>query len=225
MRYVLYIIVLGFILSGCSDEEEEIVQPKSYVYLALGDSYTIGQSVSYTDRWPSQLVSKLDSMGITVDSLKFIAQTGWTTISLQNAINAEQPLGVFDMVSLLIGVNDQFQGAPFGQFQQGFDTLLTQAMIFAGGQENIFVVSIPDYGVTPFGSNNSDEIAEEIDMYNTYMQDECLDRGVPFINVTSISRNLGSSQGALASDNLHPSGYQYGLWANKIVPIAEIILD
>ena len=221
----MVVLLLGM---GCDKEEEStvdgIIIEQKYSYLALGDSYTIGQSVAQNDRWPVQLVDKLDTVGITIDSLKIIAQTGWTTANLQNAINQQVPLD-FDLVSLLIGVNNQYQGLDFNQFQMEFDTLLQQCIQFAGTKDRVFVVSIPDYGVTPFGAGNAATIASELDAYNAYMSQECEEQEIPFINITEISRDLGDSPDALANDNLHPSGYQYGLWAEEILPTVQSLFD
>ena len=136
---------------------------------------------------------------------------------------AVSTLNEYNLVSLLIGVNNQFWGQSFDVFQTEFDSLVGIAKE-AVGNDRIFIVSIPDYGVTPYGSSNSENIANDIDMYNGYISDRCIEEGFPFINVTEISRQLGSSNGALASDNLHPSAYQYSLWVNEILPhVLEIV--
>ena len=205
------------ILSLYSCEEKEAPQPTITVkYMALGDSYTIGQGVEENERWPNQLSTQLESNGIDVQKTQIIAQTGWKTSDLLNGI-ADSTLNDFDLISLLIGVNNQFWSQPFDVFQTEFDSLVNIA-IEAVGKERIFIVSIPDYGVTPFGSSNSENIANDIDMYNGYISERCAEEGFPFINVTEISRQLGDSDGALAPDNLHPSGYQYSLWVNEMLP-------
>jgi lysophospholipase L1-like esterase len=120
-------------------------------------------------------------------------------------------------------VNNQFSGIPFEIYANEFDELINQ-MIDAVGSNRIFVVSIPDYGVTPFGSNNSETIAQELDDYNEYARSRCQALNIPYINITEISRSLGASDGALASDNLHPSGIQYAEWVEEIAPaVTEII--
>lgn len=226
MHFFIFIF-LGLTFSSCNKSEPiepENVVFESYTYLALGDSYTIGQSVPEDGRWPVQLVAELDTLGIEIDSLKVIAQTGWTTANLQNAMDQETLEG-FDMVSLLIGVNNQYQGWDMEDFEMEFDSLLGQAVTIADGIENVFVVSIPDYGVTPFGSGNSEQIAEELDAYNNYMSQECLNRDISFVNITEISRDLGDGPNALAPDNLHPSAYQYSLWTEEIIEVATEILQ
>ena len=214
---IFYISVIAIILSLYSCEDKEALHPNITVkYLALGDSYTIGQGVEENERWPNQLSTQLESNGIDVQKTQIIAQTGWKTSDLLNGI-ADSTLNDFDLISLLIGVNNQFWSQPFDVFQTEFDSLVNIA-IEAVGKERIFIVSIPDYGVTPFGSSNSENIANDIDMYNGYISERCAEEGFPFINVTEISRQLGDSDGALAPDNLHPSGYQYSLWVNEMLP-------
>ncbi|MEO1652819.1 MAG: SGNH/GDSL hydrolase family protein [Bacteroidota bacterium] len=225
---ILLPVFFIFLLFACSDDDPSpgrnlpLPDPpnqtlSSYTYLALGDSYTIGESVDTAFRWPNQLRDSLDSKGVLVTEVKIIARTGWTTGELIQAIEDEAPRPR-DLVSLLIGVNNQFRRLPFAEFQEEFDSLLSIARELATDADRVFVVSIPDYGVTPFGSFNRATIAQELDAYNDYMHDKCRDLRVPFINITEISRELGDSEGALAFDNLHPSGFQYSLWVEEILP-------
>ncbi len=212
----LFIAVITLSLFSC--KEKETTEPTITIkYLALGDSYTIGQGVEENERWPNQLSEQLESNGIDVQKTQIIAQTGWKTSDLLNGI-ADSTLNDYDLISLLIGVNNQFWSQPFDVFQTEFDSLVNIA-IEAVGKERIFIVSIPDYGVTPFGSSNSENIASDIDMYNDYISTRCSNEELPFINVTDISRQLGDSEGALAPDNLHPSGSQYAQWVNQILPV------
>jgi acyl-CoA thioesterase-1 len=216
-KQVFFISVIAIILSLYACKKKEAPKPTITVkYLALGDSYTIGQGVEENERWPNQLSVQLESNGIDVLKTQIIAQTGWKTSDLLNGI-ADSTLNDYDLISLLIGVNNQFWSQPFDVFQTEFDSLVNIA-IEAVGKERIFIVSIPDYGVTPFGSSNSENIANDIDMYNGYISERCAEEGFSFINVTEISRQLGDSDGALAADNLHPSGYQYSLWVNEMLP-------
>jgi len=198
--------------------EQEENMASAFTFLALGDSYTIGQGVEEMERWPLQLKQSLEPEEVLLEEVKVIAKTGWTTTNLLNAIEAEDPQN-YDLVSLLIGVNNQFQGLPFPNFKVEFDSLLSIAIDLAATKERVFVVSIPDYGVTPFGANNSETIAMELDDYNAYMEMQCATFEIPFINITTISRTLGDGPDALASDNLHPSAYQYGLWVEEMLPI------
>lgn len=230
----VYAWVLFAVICSCGDKEPaamdppkmndpEVEVPQAIKYLALGDSYTIGQGVTAPERWPNQLVDELEQNDYEVPLLKIIAQTGWTTSSLINAIESEE-LEDFDLVSLLIGVNNQYQSKPFERFEMEFGVLLDKAISIAGSLERVFVVSIPDYGVTPFGANNSQQIAEELDEYNAHMAEVCLAQNIPFIDITEISRLLGDGEGAL-SDNLHPSGMQYGQWVDKMLPVVLDILE
>ena len=211
-----------FMLISCQEKAETQTNNEPIQYLALGDSYTIGQGVDTLDRWPNQLSSKLEQDGFTIEKTDIIAQTGWKTSDLLNAIE-DSSLENYNLMSLLIGVNNQFSGIPFEIYANEFDELINQ-MIDAVGSNRIFVVSIPDYGVTPFGSNNSETIAQELDDYNEYARSRCQALNIPYINITEISRSLGASDGALASDNLHPSGIQYAEWVEEIAPaVTEII--
>jgi len=230
-RATILLLLLFFTLSCSSDDDsqEVTVDPDtpsaSFKYLALGDSYTIGQGVNESGRWPNQLSTQLILNGIDVEETKIIAQTGWKTDQLLNAIAEEGPTG-FNLVSLLIGVNNQFNNQSLQEFSPQFDQCLNKAIELSGPQGHVFVVSIPDYGVTPFGSSNAEEIAEELDEYNAYIQSKCEAQDVPFINITEISRTLGDSEGALAPDNLHPSGFQYSLWVDNIMPVVlELISE
>lgn len=193
-------------------------------YLAIGDSYTIGESVSVEDRWPNQLASALSKKGIEISDVKIIARTGWTTANLSKAIQTENPVN-HDLVSLLIGVNNQYQGLSFSEFNKEFDALLSTAIQLAHNKnDRVFVLSIPDYGLTPFVKNNQEKIANELDQYNSYMKAKCDQNGIPFIDITTVSRSLGASSGAIADDGLHPSGLQYSKWVDEILPVVTSLL-
>ena len=209
-------------LFSCQEKAETQADTQPIQFLALGDSYTIGQSVDSSERWPIQLDAKLKNDGYAVERTDIIAQTGWKTSDLLNAIEDANLQG-YNLISLSIGVNNQFSGIPFEVYTSEFDELLGR-IIDAVGASRVFVVSIPDYGVTPFGSNNSETIAQELDEYNEYARLKCDNLNIPYINITEISRNLGASEGALAIDNLHPSGTQYALWVDEIVPKVKELL-
>lgn len=226
--------ILFVLIFGCSsdntfpleidEEEEQTEETKTFSFLALADSYTIGQGVTEDESWPFQLKDAFATPTKKIEQLTVIARTGWTTSSLITAIEENEPQN-HDVVSLLIGVNNQFQRGDFTVFRTEFNFLLNKAISLASNKrDNVIVVSIPDYGVTPFGTNNSETIASEIDVYNDYIKQKCTEAEIIFIDVTSISRDLGDSEGSLATDNLHPSGYQYGLWVEKILPIVKEIL-
>ena len=212
----LLIYLVSFSLFSCQEKAETQTNNEPIQYLALGDSYTIGQGVDTLDRWPNQLSSKLEQDEYTIEKTDIIAQTGWKTSDLLNAIEGTN-LEDYNLISLSIGVNNQFSGIPFEVYTSEFDELLGR-IIDAAGSSRVFIVSIPDYGVTPFGSNNSETIAQELDEYNEYARLKCDTLNIPYINITEISRILGASDGALASDNLHPSGTQYAFWVDEMIP-------
>lgn len=199
-------------------EENEVTQLGNLEYLALGDSYTIGEGVAEELRWPNQLAKKLEGFHIGIKQVEIIAKTGWTTRDLVNGIEVRSPTK-YDLVSLLIGVNNQYQKLPFEQFEIEFGILLNQAADLAGDKDKVFVVSIPDYGVTPFGSGDPEGIGKEIDRYNSHITATCESMDIPFVNITGISRELGANEGALAADRLHPSGTQYTRWTETIFPV------
>lgn len=206
-------------------EMEETNEVEEFTYLALGDSYTIGQSVPVSDRWPNQLATELTNDTIAITEVKIIAQTGWTTGNLLQAIENENPEN-HDLVSLLIGVNNQFQNQDFEIFENQLEELIEKAIELAGGnKDRVFIVSIPDYGVTPFGANNAASIGAELDIYNEHLRLRSEFYDLPFINITEISRMLENDDQALASDGLHPSGYQYALWVTEMLPVVKDLLS
>lgn len=187
-------------------------------YLALGDSYTIGQGVSVEDRWPNQLVKALKSRGIKIKELRIIAQTGWRTDNLLNAINSETPDSNYNLVSLLIGVNNQYQERNIDVYSVEFRKLLGKAITLCGGRkEGVFVLSIPDYGYTPFGSTNQAAISAEIDQYNQIKRKIAREMGVAYFDITPISREAINKPEYVASDNLHPSGTMYAQWIELLL--------
>jgi len=190
-------------------------------FLALGDSYTIGQSVSASERWPDQLVSELSSQGYNVAELRIIAQTGWRTDNLQSAISQLLPLNGYNLVSLLIGVNNQFQGGSIQTYTQQFDDLLQQAIWLAGNNpRHVFVLSIPDYAYTPFGGGNP-AISAKIDEFNSVNRLITETYNVRYIDITPISRKGLEDPSLVAIDGLHPSGKMYGLWVQEIARYIE----
>lgn len=198
-------------------------------YLALGDSYSIGEGLAEAGRWPHQLAAALRSQGIAVADPQIIACTGWTTDELQAGIDAAQPPGVFDLVSLLIGVNDQYRGRPLQGYQHQFQQLLERAIGFAGGNpRRVLVLSIPDWGVTPYAqANNRDAalVATELDAFNATARSCCEQHQVAFIDITGISRDRGGEPAMLAADELHPSAEMYRRWCAQALPVATALLD
>ena len=188
-------------------------------YLALGDSYTIGQSVDSSERFPAQTAAFLKTQGINIIPLQYIATTGWTTTNLANAIATVHPKGPFDIVTLLIGVNDQYQNRNINDYGGRFKELLYSAIQLADYKPNhVFVLSIPDYGVTPFGGNNP-TISQQIDAYNAINKQVTLEiTGVNYLDITPLSRLASTDRTLIAIDGLHPSGKLYKLWANQLAP-------
>lgn len=188
-------------------------------YLALGDSYTIGESVNKEERWPEQLVKHLALQNYLVKEPVILAKTGWTTANLNTAINSKGITDTFDIVTLLIGVNNQFQGRSIVEFQNQFRELLNKSITFAKNKpENVIVVSIPDWGVSPFANSlNREEISKEIDSFNTVKKEETLKMNAKFVDITSISRLALNNSEFIASDGLHFSGEMYKLWVEEII--------
>ncbi len=195
-------------------------------YLALGDSYTIGEGVAAEGRWPHQLAAALRTRGIPLDDPHTIATTGWTTDELDAGIDADTRHGSFDFVSLLIGVNDQYRGRPLDDYRPRFEALLQRALGFAGGRaQSVLVLSIPDWGVTPFAQDRDRAlIASELDAYNAAAARICANQGVAFVDITGLSRDHGHDPAMLAEDGLHPSAAMYRLWAERSMPLAERLL-
>jgi lysophospholipase L1-like esterase len=186
-------------------------------YLALGDSYTIGESVSPSGRWPVQLAEALSVRPEThVPTPTIIAQTGWTTSNLSSAMDSESVDDEeFDLVSLLIGVNNQYQGLSIDEYAIEFEELLERAIAIAPDSSKVFVVSIPDYGYTPFGASNQENISSELAEFNQVCRDITIAHGVRHYNITDISQQWPDVPGLVASDGLHPSALQYGLWVDS----------
>ena len=191
-------------------------------YLALGDSYTIGERVSAKHRCPNQLSGLLEAEGIQTD-ITIIARTGWTVDELWEGIQAAPPEGTYDLVTLLIGVNDQFRGYPLGSYREKFRFILSKAILYAGGHpDKVIVLSIPDWGFSPFAAARGDTepISQEIDEFNAVNLEETQSVGARYVDVTIISRMALDDFELIAGDRLHPSGKMYKLWAEKVLPVA-----
>lgn len=197
-------------------------------YLALGDSYTIGEGVEPAARWPLQLVAGLRDIGVAVDAPQIIATTGWTTDELEAGIDAAAPQGPFGLVSLLIGVNDQYRGRSVDDYRPRFAALLQRALGFAGDRaQRVLVLSIPDWGVTPYARDtNRDrvQVGQELDAYNAAAAAICAAQGVSFIDITDLSRLPGGEAVMLVDDGLHPSAAMYALWTERAFQVARVQL-
>lgn len=232
-RQLCLLLILFLSFFGCSNEDEtvqNIPNPtvRNIKYLALGDSYTIGQSVCETCRFPAQLKDSLQNYLTSSDniSVKVVAQTGWTTTNLKNAIANENLIAEYDLVTLLIGVNNQYQNRPFSLYETEFPELLQTAIALAKGDKNrVIVVSIPDYAYTPFGqsSSNPENISNQLDQYNLFAKDHAESLGIEFVNITDITREGLNNPNLVASDNLHPSELAYSKFVERLLPIARNI--
>jgi len=222
---IAFIFFVLFVVS-CSSENDsstETNQPKNYKYLALGDSYTIGQSVCETCRFPLQLQDSISKYVNAVDTFQtnIIAQTGWTTSNLKSAIASQNLSNDYDLVTLLIGVNNQYQNVPFNIYEQELPELINIAIQKAKGiKANVIVVSIPDYAFTPFGNGNS-TISTQIDSYNAFAENYCLMNSITFVNITDITRFGLTQTNLVAGDGLHPSTIAYSKFVQRILPKAK----
>jgi lysophospholipase L1-like esterase len=199
-------------------------QTKStYSFLALGDSYTIGESVPSNDNFPNQTTQLLKNSGYDFKPAEIVARTGWTTDELQNNINNHSFTPPYNIVTLLIGVNNQYRGRPVDEYKPQFEDLLKQAIQFAGNKaDHVIVLSIPDWGVTPFASGRDrDQIAREIDAYNAANKTISEQYKVHYIDITPWTREAASDLSLLANDGLHPSAKEYKRWAEKILSIVK----
>mgnify|MGYP000518937958 CR=1 FL=1 len=222
-KIATYLIILLLIFFGTPTEAQELLVKSPLRFLALGDSYTIGQSVAVDERWPNQLAAALEDKGVMVEELKIIAQTGWRTDNLWSMVAGLDPDPSYNLVSLLIGVNNQYQGVDIELYPDEFRRLLDKAIDLCGGQkESVFVLSIPDYGYTPFGASAREQISLEIDQYNNINKQIAQDVGVVYFNITDISRQALEKPEYIATDNLHPSGEMYAKWVELILKSVRI---
>ena len=231
MKNILFLSFIFLSLISCAKKNDnsyitlpptQPVDTTNYkTYLALGDSYTIGQSVDASQRFPVQTVQLLRQQDINVADPGIIAVTGWTTANLLNALNATPPKNNYDIVTLLIGVNNQYQGRPLNEYKTEFTELLQRAVVYAGNKkEHVFVISIPDYSVTPFARGaDTAKIAREIDSFNDANKAITLGEGIAYIDVTPISREAKYDPSLVAGDGLHPSGIQYKKWSDLLAPV------
>jgi len=212
-----YFLCAALFFSWALQASELHVDPPSS-FLALGDSYTIGESVDAAMRWPNQLVTALNRSGLEFEQPEIVAKTGWTTDELLTALDQASLAASYDYVSLLIGVNNQYRGRSVASFEPEFTALLERAISYSNRKANgVFVVSIPDWGVMPFAEGrDARKIALEIDTYNKSIERICKIYGVRFFDITEISRKASENPSYVASDGLHPSGEMYAAWVNEV---------
>lgn len=237
MNLTSIIAGLAFFCLACTSNDSPATPPdptpvtptdsaRGISFLSLGDSYTIGESVPEADRWSVQLATTLRQEGLAVAPPDLIARTGWTTAELVDGIVQAKNAKTYDLVSLLIGVNNQYRGQSIERYRTEFRSLLTTSVKFAKGNKNrVFVLSTPDWGVSPFGKNSDrTKVAREIDAFNVVAKEECEKAGILFIDITPISRSGLNDPSMFANDGLHFSGKMYGLWAKEALPKVKGLL-
>ncbi len=217
-------LFLTLILMSCVSENPTFVKSTTkgtFNFLTLGDSYTIGESVAESERWPVQLAEMLRKQNIDLASPDIIAKTGWTTSELATGIHKANPTNNYDLVSVLIGVNNQYRGQSLATYRTELRDILTTAIGFAKNKpERVFMLSTPDWGVTPFAAgSNQAKIANEIDGFNAVAQEECKKLSIKYIDITPLSKTALNNASLVASDQLHFSGKMYQLWAEKALPV------
>jgi acyl-CoA thioesterase-1 len=198
---------------------QNITGKNAGTYLALGDSYTIGEGVNYDERWPVQLLKELNKTNSKINNVEFIAKTGATSSELYTAINNSNLEPPYGLISILIGVNNQFQGKSQQEFKDDFIKIINKSIaLLNGNKERLFVLSIPDWGATPFGSAyNRTQVSNQINQFNSIVKSESESRGIKFFNITDISRQALYDSSLIASDGLHPSGKMYTLWVDRVI--------
>lgn len=201
-------------------------EASAYSFLSLGDSYTIGERVSANYRWSVQLAEMLRKDGKDVGDPDIIARTGWTTAELQDAIKTSGNQKTYDLVSLLIGVNNQYRGQSQDQYRIELRELLQTATKFAGGKAaHVFVLSIPDWGGSPYAAGqDKTKIGREIDQFNAIAKDECQKAEITYVDITFLSRSAAGDDSQFASDGLHYSGKHMKQWAEKALPVVKQLL-
>ena len=213
--YLLLAILIIFLF--CYDYTADQTRD-TFTYLALGDSYTIGESVPESERWPVQLVNEINIKSTQLNAPNIIAKTGWRTDDLLNAMDKEPADKKYDIVSVLIGINNQFQGKSISQYKTDLRILFKKAIsLCKKGEKGVFALSIPDYGVTPFGKDQKERIQKEIDKWNLVYKNISKEFNISFYNITEISRQAEHEPDLIASDKLHPNGKMYLLWVKHII--------
>lgn len=237
MRYFITsiaVFTMLYLLTACSKKSSVMIQPAPLPfsdsfknYLALGDSYTIGQSVTEAERFPQQTIQLLKQNSLSFNSAEYIAVTGWTTGNLLHRLNSNPPSkNTYDIVTLLIGVNNQYQGRSQVEYANEFTSLLNLAIGYAGNRpQRVVVLSIPDWGVTPFASGMDRAlIARQIDSFNSINRQIAAVKTVQYIDITASTRMAATDGSLIASDGLHPSGLEYNKWAVLLAQVIKAVL-
>ena len=216
---------LAVLLIFTSEQKKEMPFPGTL--LCLGDSYTIGESVAYGENFPNQTVQLLRNSNYEFEDPEIVAKTGWTTDELQRAIDEHHFKLSYNFVTLLIGVNNQYRGRPIENYRSEFENLLRHAIRFADGKaDHVIVLSIPDWGVTPFAKRSGRDllwISEQIDSFNAINNNVARNYLVNYIDITPDTRAAAHDADLLAADGLHPSGKEYAIWAGKIAAIIKSV--
>ncbi|MBI2729311.1 MAG: SGNH/GDSL hydrolase family protein [Sphingobacteriales bacterium] len=207
-------------------KDSNVVTPSNKRYLALGDSYTIGESVLENERYPRQLQDSLFLSNIRITDLNIIARTGWTTANLLDALQSTPPTGTYDMVTLLIGVNNQYQGLSLSQYSIEFTNLLEKSKQYAGNDKNkVVVISIPDYSVVPFAKySDTVRIRTQLEAFNKLNKDITTQYGIKYVDIFALSQEARYNKTLVARDSLHFSGLEYAKWTRLLLPLAKEIL-
>lgn len=220
IRKYIYFLLAALVL-GCKSKEPEnitVLEENPLKYLALGDSYTIGESVEAPMRWPVQLVEKLREEGIEIEEPRIIARTGWTTGELLEAMKMQINNEKYDLISVSIGVNNQYRGLSLEDYENDLHKIFEMVLQNSkNGAAGVFALSIPDYGVTPFGAENEEKIGKELDEFNRIFKEVAAEYGIEFYDITPISRGAKEDASLIADDDLHPSGKMYSLWVDLIL--------
>lgn len=207
-------------LTACKSDPEALPTPneEKLSYLALGDSYTIGESVDVSLRWPVQLVDSLRIKGVSIAYPKIIATTGWTTRNLLTAMDGQLGNEKYDLVSVLIGVNNQYQGRSIEEYETELREVFNRAVALSkNGNEGVFGLTIPDYGATPFGASNAEGIGKELEAFNEVFKKVASEFNIEVYDITPLSLQAKENASLVATDGLHPSGQMYSLWVEEIV--------
>ncbi|MEH0158719.1 SGNH/GDSL hydrolase family protein [Limibacter armeniacum] len=227
---LLYVLLFTLLLvsASCNDDDSSVIPPSilgenppvNVRYLALGDSYTIGEGVTEKNRWPALLAERLRDDNIQVSKLQYVAQSGWTTSQLIEALGSADLTNGYELVSILIGVNNQFRQQNMEAFKAELGFLIDFSItLVANDSSRVLLLSIPDYSVTPYAQaiyGNTERIAEEITVFNRAIKELAAEKNIPYINITDLSRFAKNDSSYLAEDQLHLSAKMYALWAGRV---------